>query len=135
MSVPTGIRKDKNLTASALCSVAAIQILVGAIGYFLYSQEMGLLDRVIAFSGLLYIALGVSARWVPLRAAVVGVVLYVAFLGFQASRGIELLMTGLIFKVQIVVLLVISIVFALRRPPISTGKNRASGGGGSDSLR
>ncbi|HMJ65646.1 MAG TPA: hypothetical protein VK615_09870, partial [Candidatus Binatia bacterium] len=104
----TGIRTDKNLTASALFGVAAIQILVGGIGYFLYSREMGLLDRVIAFSGFLYIALGVSARWVPLPAAVAGAVLYVAFLGFQASRSTELLMTGLIFKIPVVALLVVS---------------------------
>jgi hypothetical protein len=47
MSIPTGIRKDKDLTASALFGVAAIQILVGGLGFFLYSGEMGLLDRII----------------------------------------------------------------------------------------
>jgi len=122
MSIPTGIRKDKNVTASALFGVAAIQILVGALGYFLYSGEMGLLDRIISFSGVFYIALGIAARWVRLPAAVIGAVLYAAFLAFQASRSMDLLMAGLIFKIPVVILLIVAVVFALRRPP--TGEER-----------
>lgn len=118
MSIPTGIRKDKNVTASALFGVAAIQILIGAIGYFLYSGEMGLLDRIISFSGLIFIALGIAARWIRLPAALIGAALYAAFLLFQASRSMDLLMSGLIFKIPIVVLLVVAVVFALRRPPV-----------------
>jgi hypothetical protein len=95
MSIPTGIRKDKNVTASALFGVAAIQIVTGAIGYFVYSGEMGLLDRIISF----------------------GAVLYAAFLAFQASRSMDLLMTGLIFKIPVVILLIVAVVFVLRRPP------------------
>jgi hypothetical protein len=124
MSNPTGIRKDKNLTASALFGVATIQILIGAIGYFLYSGEMGMLDRIIAFSGVFYIALGVAARWARLPAALAGAALYLAFLLFQASRSMQLLMAGLIFKVPIVVLLVVAVVAALRCPPASTGEER-----------
>lgn len=122
MSIPTGIRKDKNVTASALFGVAAVQILVGGIGFFLYSGEMGLLDRIISFSGLFYIALGIAARWVRLPAAAIGAVLYAAFLAFQASRSMDLLMTGLIFKIPVVILLIVAVVFALRRPP--TGEER-----------
>ena len=124
MSIPTGIRKDKNVTASALFGVAALQILVGGLGYFLYSGEMGLLDRIISFSGVFYIALGIAARWVRLPAAVVGAVLYAAFLAFQVSRSMDLLMTGLIFKIPVVILLVVAVVFALRRPPASSGEER-----------
>ncbi len=124
MSIPTGIRKDKNVTASALFGVAALQILVGGLGFFLYSGEMGLLDRIISFSGVFYIALGIAARWVRLPAAVIGAVLYAAFLAFQASRSMDLLMTGLIFKIPVVILLVVAVVFALRRPPASSGKER-----------
>ncbi len=117
MSIPTGIRKDKNVTASALFGVAAIQIVIGAIGYFVYSGEMGLLDRIISFSGVFYIALGIAARWVRLPAAFIGAVLYAAFLAFQASRSMDLLMTGLIFKIPVVILLIVAVVFVLRRPP------------------
>ena len=117
MSIPTGIRKDKNVTASALFGVAAIQIVIGAIGYFVYSGEMGLLDRIISFSGVFYIALGIAARWVRLPAALIGAVLYAAFLAFQASRSMDLLMTGLIFKIPVVILLIVAVVFVLRRPP------------------
>jgi hypothetical protein len=122
MSIPTGIHKDKNVTASALFGVAAIQILVGALGYFLYSGEMGLLDRIISFSGVFYIALGIAARWVRVPAAVIGAILYAAFLAFQASRSMDLLMAGLIFKIPVVILLIVAVVFALRRPP--TGEER-----------
>lgn len=122
MSIPTGIRRDKNVTASALFGVAAVQILLGSIGYLLYSSEMGLLDRIISFSGFFYILLGIVARWARLPAAVVGAVLYAAFLAFQASRSMDLLMTGLVFKVPIVVLLVLAVVFALMRPPASSGE-------------
>jgi len=115
MSIPTGIHKNKNMTASALFGVAAIQILIGGIGYLLYSRDLGLLDRVIAFSGIFYVALGIAARWVRLPAALIGAVLYAALLVLQASRSIDLLMTGLIFKVPIVILLIVAVVSALRR--------------------
>ena len=68
MSIPAGIRQDKNVTASALFGVAAIQILIGAMAYFIYSTELGLLDRVIALSGAFYFVLGITARWVRPRA-------------------------------------------------------------------
>lgn len=119
MSIPVGIRKDKNVTASALFGVAAIQILIGAIGYFMYSEQMDMYDHIIAFSGLLFITLGIAARWIRMPAALIGAVLYGAFLLFQATRSMDLLMTGLIFKIPIVVLLVVAIIFALKRPTTS----------------
>ena len=119
MSIPAGIRRDKNVTASALFGVAAIQILIGAMAYFVYSAELGLLDRVIAFSGAFYFALGIIARWVRLPAAVIGTVLYAAFLVFQGSRSVDLLMTGLIFKIPIIILLIAAVLFALRGPSAS----------------
>lgn len=118
MSISAGIHKDKNITASALFGVAAIQILVGAIGWFIYNGEMGFLDRIITFSGVIYITLGIAARWVRIPAALIGAILYAAFLAFQATRSTELLMTGLIFKIPVVVLLVVAVVFALRSPRI-----------------
>ena len=124
MSIPTGIRKDKNVTASALFGVAAIQILVGAIGLFLYGGELGLLDKVIAFSGGIYIALAIVARWLRVPAALVGAVLYAAFLVLQASRSMDLLMSGLIFKIPVVILLVVAVVSALRSPPAPPAEER-----------
>ena len=83
----TDIRRGKNITASALFGVAAIQILVGGLGLFLHSSEMGMLDRIISFGGVAYMALGIAARWARLPAAVIGAVLYAAFLVIQASRS------------------------------------------------
>jgi hypothetical protein len=124
MSIPTGIRKDKNVTPSALFGVAAIQVLVGGLGLFLYSGELGLLDKGIAFSGGIYIVLAVAARWVRLPAALIGAVLYAAFLVLQASRSMDLLMTGLIFKIPVVILLIVAVNFALRRPPVPPAEER-----------
>jgi hypothetical protein len=110
------IRTDKNVTASALFGVAAIQILVAGIGWFLYSAQFGWIDWLITFSGAIYIALGVASRWIRLPAAVIGSVLYAAFLAFQASRSSDLLMSGLIFKIPVVILLLVAVVSALKRP-------------------
>jgi hypothetical protein len=116
MSNPTGIRKDKNLTATALLGVAAIQIVVGFLGWSVYRDSFGWLDWIIMFSGAIYIALSVAARWLRLPAALIGATFYAAFLAFQAFRGIDWLMSGLIFKVPVVILLLVS---ALQRshPP------------------
>jgi hypothetical protein len=114
MSIPSGIRKDKNMTASALFGVAAILILVGGLGWFLYSEKFSRLDWIVAFSGGIYIALGIAARWIRLPAAVVGIVLCAAYLIFQATRSIELLMGGLIIKIPVVILLIVATVSALR---------------------
>jgi len=116
MSIPSGIRKDKSMTASALFGVAAIQILVGALGWFLYGESFSWIDWVIAFSGGIYIALGIAARWVRLPAAVVGAVLCATYLIFQATRSIDLLMSGLIIKIPVVILLIVATVSALRCP-------------------
>src|SRR5881396_2996682 len=119
MSIPIGIRKDNNPTASALFGVAAIQGMVGVFGW---------LDWVITFSAAIYIALGIAARWVRLPAALIGVGLYAAFLAFQALRSVGLLMSGFIFKIPVVVLLLIAVVFALRRSsaarPLPAGEER-----------
>jgi hypothetical protein len=106
---------DKNITASALFGVAAIQILVGAIGWFIFSAQLGWIDLIVSFSGPIYIALGIAAQHRRLPAALFGATLYAAFLGTQASQSTELLMTGLIFKVPVLVLLALALVFAVKR--------------------
>ncbi len=88
---------------------------VGAFGWYLYQEHFGLLDWIITFSGVIYIVLGIVARWKPLSAAFIGATLYAIFLAFQAMRSIELLMNGLIFKIPIVVLLIVAVIAALKR--------------------
>ena len=119
MSNPSGLRKDKNPTVSALLGVAAIQILVGFLGWSVYRDSFGWFDWIIMFSGAIYIALSVAARWIRLSAALIGAALYAAFLALQAFRGIDWLMSGLIFKVPVVLLLLVAVVSALQRshPP------------------
>jgi hypothetical protein len=115
MSNPSGLRKDKNPTASALLGVAAIQIVVGFLGWSVYRDSFGWLDWIIMFSGAIYIALSVAARWIRLSAALIGATLYAAFLVLQAWRSTDLLMSGLIFKVPVVLLLLVAVVSALKR--------------------
>lgn len=121
MSVQTGIRRDKNTTASALFGVAVIQLLVGIGGWYLYSGQLGLFDRIVCFSGAFYILLGIAARWFRFPAALIGALLYAAFLAIQASQSVDLLMTGLIFKIPIVILLLLALISALRNPPVTSG--------------
>ncbi len=82
----------------------------------MYGPAMGVIDRVISFSGIFYIVLGIVARWARFPAALVGAGLYGAFLLVQASISLDLLMTGLVFKIPIVILLGVGIAFALRVP-------------------
>jgi hypothetical protein len=118
MKIPIGIRKDKNATASALFGVATLLIFWGAIGWFIYSAELNWLGMLLCFSGFIYIVLGIVARWVRLPAALVSVILYMAFLVFECylsvNHGEDLVMTGLIFKIPIVILLLVAVVSALR---------------------
>jgi len=129
MTAPRLIRKDKNPTISALLGVAAIQIVVGVLGWSVYGDRFGWLDWVITYSGAIYIGLSILARQYRLIAAVIGATLYGAFLVFQATRSIELLMSGPIFKVPVVILLLVALVSALRRlaaPPARAGNSGAA---------
>jgi hypothetical protein len=116
---------DRNVTASALFGVAALQILVGAIGWFIYSAQLGWIDLIVSFSGPIYIALGIAAQRRRLSAALIGAALYAAFLGIQASHTLELLMTGLIFKIPVVILLALATVFAFKRSPAVPGEEES----------
>jgi hypothetical protein len=118
MSIPTGIRKDKNPTGSALFGVASIQTVVGYLGWSMYRDQFGWFDWVIAFSAGIYVVLAIAAHWYRLAASVMGAAFYVAFLVFQGIRSVDLLMADLIFKVPVIILLIIAVVFALRRPPM-----------------
>jgi hypothetical protein len=108
------MQHDKNPTASALFGVAAIQILVGLLGWFMYSPHFGWLDWIVTISGAIYIALAIAARWTRLSAAIVAAALYAVYLGYQASQNIDLLWGGWIIKVPIVILLLAALIFAIR---------------------
>lgn len=124
LTSPISLRKNKNVTASALFGVAAIQIIIGTLAYFIYSEELGLLNRIISPSGVFDVALGITAQWLRLSAGIIGAILYAAFPVFQATM--DLLMTGLIFKIPIVVLLIVAVISALRHPPSSRHAFQAS---------
>lgn len=108
-----GLQRDKNSTSSALFGVAAILILVGAFGWLLHRERFGWLDWVVTLSGGLYLALGVAARWARLPAALIGLAVFLALLGYQASLSMELLQSGLIIKLPVALLLVVALVFSV----------------------
>jgi len=118
MKIPISIRKDKNMSASALFGVATLLIFWGAISWFIYSAELNWLGMLLCLSGFIYIVLGIVARWVRLPAALFGTTLYVAFLVFECYLGVnhgkDLVMTGLFFKIPVVILLLVAMASALR---------------------
>ena len=106
------IRKDKNVTASALFGVAAIQLIIAGIDWFLHGfqfDRFGWIDWLFPLSGVIYIALGIAARRIRLLAAIIGGVLYAAF--FVEA---DLL---LIFNIPVVILLLVAVISALKRLP------------------
>ena len=108
------MQHDKNPTASALFGVAAIQILVGLLGWFMYSPQFGWLDWIVTISGAIYLGLAFAARWTRLFAAIVGAAFYGVYLGYQASQNVDLLWRGWIIKGPIVILLLAALFFAIR---------------------
>ena len=106
------IRTDKNVTASALFGVAAIQIFITGVLWLLHAGQIGgfgWLDWLFTFSGAIYIALGIAARRIRLLAAIIGSVLYAAFF-----VGVSDL--AFFFKIPVVILLLVAVVSALKRP-------------------
>ena len=92
------IRTDNNGTASALFGVAAIQIIIAVINWFLHGGQFdgfAWFDWLITFSGAIYIALGFAARWFRLPAAIMGIVFYVPFFALLGSELSAIL--GVIF--------------------------------------
>ena len=120
MSTFLGIRKDRIPTASALFGAAAIQMVFGllALVFFSGSVQFDWLDRVSIFGGVVFIPLGIIAHWFPRSAALAGAGFYTAFLAAQASRSFSLLMSAYPFKIPVVILLLVALVCALRRPSV-----------------
>jgi hypothetical protein len=139
--------RDKNPTASILFGVAVIQLVVGLVGWFVYRvnpdmdipQLRGFLytfqhgsftwvDWALTFNGVIYIVLGIAARWSTVAAALLGTALYAGFLGLQVFQSGSFLTAGLIAKIPVATLLLAAIVLALRRaaaegPPPSEGQS------------
>ena len=109
------VRKNKNVTASALFGVAAIQIIMSVINWFLHGGQLDgftWFDWLITFSGAIYIALGIAARWIRLPAAILGIVFYAAiFVGISDL---------LIVMIPIVILLLVAVVSALKHSAAKT---------------
>jgi hypothetical protein len=114
-----GIVKDKHPVSSALFGVAAIQAVVGFLGWSIHSVDFAPIDWGITFSFVLFAVLALLARWARVLAAIIATALYGGFLLLQASVSIQLLTSGLIFKVPNVVLLLVALAFALKpkKPP------------------
>ncbi len=107
------IRKDKNVTASALFSVAAIQLMVAGMDWLLHGFQVdrfGWFDWLFPLSGAIYLALGIAALRIRLLAAIIGGVLYAAF--FMVSSELSW-----IFKIPVLILLVVAVVSARKGPP------------------
>jgi hypothetical protein len=123
------VRKDKNPTASLLFGAAAVQCMVGLFGWSLYSINFGWIDWAITFSFLVYVVFGVWARWTPVTPAILGFLSYAVFLAIQGRQSIELLKSGWIFKLPMVVLLTIALMCALtscrKRPSTTTEQQSA----------
>ena len=111
------VRKDKNVTASALFGVAVIQLFIAGIDWLLHGgrfDRFGWIDWLFPLSGVIYIALGIAARRIRLLAAIIGGMLYAAF--FVGSSDL-----WFIFKIPVMILLLVAVVSALKRPPAETG--------------
>ena len=97
--------RDKNPACSILFGVAAIQLLIGLLGWFvhrenpnvempelkwfLYSFQSGAftwLDWALTFSGAIYVILGFVARSATLPAALFAAAIYAGFLGRNCTH-------------------------------------------------
>jgi hypothetical protein len=113
-------RKSKNPTSSALMGAAFFQGLVALMGWTLYSptHQFGFLDWLVTFSWVLFLILAIFAKFRRLPAALVGCVLYAAYLGYQALLSMQLLLIGfLLIKLPVILLLLYALISALRPAP------------------
>jgi hypothetical protein len=106
------IKKDKNPVSSSLFGVAAIQAVVGFLGWSVHSAEFAPIDWIITFSFVIFGALAVLARRSRIPAALIATAIYGAFLLLQASISVQLLMAGLIFKIPNIILLIVALIAA-----------------------
>ncbi len=98
-----------SLVPPTLVGAAAIQGLVGFLGWFIHSPQFSALDWVITFGGGIFLALAFVGKSKPHAASLAAMLLYSAFLIMQLSISTELLMTGWIFKLPIILLLIVGV--------------------------
>jgi hypothetical protein len=109
------IRRDKHPAASLLFGVAVIQLLVALFYWSIHGHEFRWADWAFSLNFLVFVALGVWARWVPAAPAAIGFLLYAVYLGAQASLSLDLLRSAWIFKLPVAILLTIALVCAFAR--------------------
>ena len=119
MPTTPAIQKDKNPVASALFGVAVLQGFVGLLGWFTFSPQFNWFDWLLTFSFAYYLLLGILARWARLPAALLGAIPYAALLALQATQSLDFLLTGLLFKIPVIILLAVATIFALKPVPKS----------------
>ena len=119
------MQPDKNPTASSLFGVAAILLLVGLLGWFMYGPQFGLLDWIVSFSGVIYLGLAVAARRFRLAAALIATALFAVYVAYQAYWNVEFLWRGWIIKAPIALLLLVAIFFALKASTKGEQKSEA----------
>jgi hypothetical protein len=124
LEVEEMIRKDKRPASSALFGVAAIAALGDSLKWLVWGPWFRPFDWVITFSFVLFTALAILARWRPISGTVIAALWYAAILVFEASDGIRVLLSGLVFKIPIVVFLLLALVLALtsRKSPPQAGQ-------------
>jgi hypothetical protein len=126
------LRQDTNPAARALVGIAAVQLLAGLIGLFVYRSNPDIdmpelkwfvyhfqrgaltpLDWVVTFSGVFYMLLAVLAYRVRLPAVLAGVATYGALL---LAQGAGAVWDAVVIKVIVVFLLILAFVVSFRRP-------------------
>jgi hypothetical protein len=102
-------------TVSALFGVAAIYCVWGFLHWQRYHDYFGWTDwLIVGLSASIYLLLGLHARRSRLIASLIGVGLYVSLVAFQAFQSLDLLLSGLVFKVPMAILLFLAVLFTLR---------------------
>jgi hypothetical protein len=129
------LRRGGNPTASILIGVAAVQLVAGLIGLFVYRSNPDInmpelkwflyhfqagtftaLDWVVTFSGVLYILLALLAYRVRLPAVLLGVAVYA---GLLLAQGPSALKDALVIKIVVLLLLALGVAVSFGRtlPP------------------
>jgi hypothetical protein len=103
-------------TASALIGVAAIQCAIGFLQWWNWGDYFGWANwLIVTFTVSIYLLLGIHARRSQLAAAFIGAGLYAPLVALQAYQSVDQLISDLILQIPIAVLLLLAVLFALRR--------------------
>jgi hypothetical protein len=112
---PTVRRRNRvGTAASSLFGAAAIQATVGLLYWFAFAPRLGSVEWYVCFGFVIFVILGIIALSTPVFGASAGLAVYSGYLTWQALMRPELVTEGLIFKVPVLLLLLLSIVLAFR---------------------